>query len=150
MKDKLDWRIYYGDGSTFDNLQGEPKDAPAFDVQVITQKNRPNGRRSISLYDYYYYRDGRWWGGDLGGIIVYLQDLGILSYDKDTFMPVVNGIPMDGFRIITYAIHTGFVKLGKFIEKKDFYKIIAKAEADNDFPIRMGRYRGEITGEGER
>jgi len=32
---KITWRIYYADGSTFDNTQGNPEDAPTTGVIAI-------------------------------------------------------------------------------------------------------------------
>lgn len=37
------WRIYYGDGSTYSDRDGSPFDAPAGNVQVISQE-QDNGR----------------------------------------------------------------------------------------------------------
>jgi hypothetical protein len=58
---ELEWRVFYGDGSTFDNLQGSPFDAPRLDVQVIVQKNDTVGWKILNGHDYFYFdpkRDG--------------------------------------------------------------------------------------------
>ena len=52
--DKITWRIYYSDGSTFDNSQGEPSASPPFGVQAI-----------VCLPDL-------WGCGDFAGLIQYL------------------------------------------------------------------------------
>ena len=55
-----EWRIYYADGSTFDSLQGEPKDAPADGVIVIMQAYWRTGRRIVRKGDWYVFVDGAW------------------------------------------------------------------------------------------
>lgn len=35
MKEGLKWRIYYGDGTTYDNFDGPPEESPAGGVQAI-------------------------------------------------------------------------------------------------------------------
>ena len=32
-----DWRIYYGDGSTFSSADGEPQESPAWGAVLVTQ-----------------------------------------------------------------------------------------------------------------
>lgn len=54
----VQWIIYYGDGSTFSNLDGEPEQAPPFGVQAIACN------------------DGLWLGGDFVGLIDYLCRIG--------------------------------------------------------------------------
>jgi hypothetical protein len=70
------WRIYYGDGTTFDDLDGTPADAPALNVQVIVVRDRdPNsqlGRYPVHRFDYYWWDDPDWYGGDLFGLFDYL------------------------------------------------------------------------------
>lgn len=68
------WRIYYGDGSTFDDTQGSPADAPALNVQAIAQAaDIAIGRRICSRYDFYWFDVGEWHGSDLFGLFDYLQ-----------------------------------------------------------------------------
>lgn len=68
------WRIYYGDGSTFDSSMGEPEDAPGYDTQIIVGYERNAGRIVYYLWDWYYYRVypdgwGEWYGCDLHGLL---------------------------------------------------------------------------------
>lgn len=60
------WRIYYGDGSTYD---GDPYFAPALDVQVIVE-NDP--RILVHGWHHYWYEKDQWYGGDLFGLWDYL------------------------------------------------------------------------------
>jgi hypothetical protein len=55
----LKWRIYYGNGEVFSNLDGEAHDAPRVDVQVIVQKDASMGWELISESDLYYYEEKR-------------------------------------------------------------------------------------------
>jgi len=80
------WRIYYGDGSTFDSEQGAPDKAPGLNVQAIVQRDpSPHGvgrfvihgggqRPNRAPIDYYCYdsEQGIWQGCDLFGLWDYL------------------------------------------------------------------------------
>lgn len=70
----IKWRVYYEDGSTFDNTQGEPEDAPPFKVICIRLRHRdvPGGRGVLKSdplreVDYYWWRKDHqmWYGGDV-------------------------------------------------------------------------------------
>jgi hypothetical protein len=81
------WRIYYGDGSTFDSGQGEPADAPSLNVQAIVQRDpSPHGVGRFVIHgggqrpnrvplDYYCWdaERGIWLGCDLFGLWDYLS-----------------------------------------------------------------------------
>ncbi len=68
----VDWKVFYGDGSTFGSDEGSPADAPATNVQAIAQVSDPAiGRRVCSRFDFYWY-EGEWHGGDLFGLYDYL------------------------------------------------------------------------------
>lgn len=75
-----EWRIYYGDGSTFSSGDGPPQEAPALNVQAIVRVDTdPNGvgRYVLQGFDYYWLTecDG-WYGGDLFGLFDYLAGPG--------------------------------------------------------------------------
>ena len=63
----MNWRIYYADGSTTDNKQALPKDAPGLGVIVIVQQHEDPRVRAYLQHeaDYYIWADGRWWACDL-------------------------------------------------------------------------------------
>ena len=69
----MTWRIYYGDGSTYD---GDPYDAPGLNVQVCMMSNADHGRYSQTRFDYYVWSDGEWIGCDIFGLWDYLQQPG--------------------------------------------------------------------------
>ena len=92
------WCIFYGDGSTFSHEQGEPKDAPAFDVQVIVQDwcQPPQVLHKVDLY-WWRPDDERWAGGELLGFIDQSACFGatwvkqgrtIYSRDRDAFVEI--------------------------------------------------------------
>ena len=55
----MDWKVYYGDGSTFSSDDGEPREAPPHGVQVIVERV---GERTMqhSLGDYYGWDGVQW------------------------------------------------------------------------------------------
>jgi hypothetical protein len=69
----IQWRIYYDDGSTFSNGDGEPEDAPGMGVVFIVCASDAYGRRIMCGWDFYYYRpdapDVKWWGCNTIGLI---------------------------------------------------------------------------------
>ncbi len=64
------YRIYYGDGSTYAGL---PETAPVFGVQAIVQQDKDVGWIISAERDFYVWRDERWWGVDVFGLVQYLH-----------------------------------------------------------------------------
>jgi hypothetical protein len=104
----LKWRIYYDDGSTFDNLQGTADEAPPFGVQSVVQLTKAGSYRTpLTGLDYYVMLEsGEWVGSDLTGIL-----------DK-----LINRIPFSGFLV------------GRWVELTVFHEVTHKAMQDRDFP----------------
>jgi hypothetical protein len=50
---RLIWRIYYADGSTFDNIEGEWEDAPGDGVIAVVVTNPEYGRWVFQGCDFY-------------------------------------------------------------------------------------------------
>ena len=106
-KPQKEWRIYYGDGSTFDNTMGAPEDAPPTDVQVITRLSKDDGILALHNWDWYYYQQGVGWrGADLWGLL-----------DK-----------------LMYVRGVGAVKQARTIEDGEFRIILNRAYTETDFP----------------
>lgn len=110
----LNWRVYYGDGSTFSNEDGPPDQAPGLNVQVIAYRDPEVGNRLQAIHDYYWFESGLWAGGDLFGLWYYLQKPGLKV-----------------------------VKFGATLARDDFMEIYRKAKNDPDLPAKTGRARGE-------
>ncbi len=103
----LQWRIYYDDGSTFDNLQGTEDKAPPFGVQCVVQLDAEGASRDrLQGPDYYIMTEtGRWIGCDLTGIL-----------DR-----LINRIPFSGLLV------------GRWIELTAYHEVTHKAARDRDF-----------------
>lgn len=112
----LRWKIWYGDKSSFSNLDGEPEESPGWDVQVIVQVCESTGRWNESLCDYYVWHVavGQWLGMDIAGLLHYL------------------GQP--GWKV---------VRIGSRIPDDVFQEIMSMAERDESFPPRSAFRPGE-------
>lgn len=73
----MQWKIYYGDGSTFSDRDGSPYDAPIVNVQVIAfaLPTSPTGFGLIHGKDVYVWDDNlaNWQGTDAPGMWDYLM-----------------------------------------------------------------------------
>lgn len=109
----LRFRVYYGDGSTYD---GDPYFAPRPGVQAIVGPDRLTGRYMVSDKDFYWWleEEGRWRGGDLYGKFLYEMKLGP--------------------RVVLF---------GEQIANDAYNACIVAAHADPDFPPKTARGRGE-------
>lgn len=69
------WRIYYGDGSTYDSRDGSVWDAPSANVQVVVNADMDTGWNAERACDYYWYDlDLAYWqAGDIFGLWDYLS-----------------------------------------------------------------------------
>jgi len=114
-----DWRIYYGNNSTFDNFNGKPEDAPATGVIAIAYYDCDNRRRLWSEKDFYWWDVNppvghisvvnagkpQWFGGDQYGWLQYMYRPGIkivkfgATYDDMTWRAlitkVINDLPLE-------------------------------------------------------
>lgn len=111
MKPK--WKIYYDDGSTFDERQGDVTAAPAFGVVCIIFPDDLVGRIILHRHDWYYWvaSEGRWSGGDIHGLL-----------DR-----LLNNLEMTA------------VKQGRNTSNDAFWTIMGLADKDIDFPVRSGK-----------
>ncbi len=99
------WRVYYGDGATFDSNQGTVEQVPAFGVQAIIQDCPVEKKNLVSHYDYYFWDkdESRWMGCDFAGLIDAL------------------------------ARCKGPVKFGRYLPMYKFEAILKLASEDKDF-----------------
>jgi hypothetical protein len=98
----MKWRIYYADGTTFDNTQGEAWEAPALGVQVIWQLVpediliHGSGSAGHSELGWFSYRhDWGWDIHDMIGLINYF-----ITYKRPQAVLMGSTIPTDKFQEI--------------------------------------------------
>lgn len=70
------WKIYYGDRSTYSNLDGDIEQAPRDNVQRVAYYDTDGQRHQCHDKDYYYQDGERWYGVDLIGLMQYLYEPG--------------------------------------------------------------------------
>ena len=58
----LHWTVYLADGSSFSNEDGAPWEVPLTGVVAIAQADKKVNHTVTVGFNYYYYRDGEWWG----------------------------------------------------------------------------------------
>jgi hypothetical protein len=70
---RVEWRIYYADGSTFDSSDGKPWDAPATRVLIINQRHHDPRERPFLVWqrDYYLWRFDRWYAVSYDALLFY-------------------------------------------------------------------------------
>lgn len=104
------WRLYYEDGSTFDNIQGKPHEAPMFPrVQIVGQ---PGVRERIGFPDIV---EGM-------SFFLYRTDLNAwLGYEQESFL-------YDEFERVGHLI--GCFRKGRHIGEGDYRDIWNRVRAD--------------------
>jgi len=104
-----DWKIYYGNNSTFDNFNGPPEAAPSTGVIAIACYDCDSRRRILSQKDFYWWVDGwvpSWVAGDQYGMLQYMMQPGLK-----------------------------IIKFGTSVDDRVWREIIASA---NDLPLELG------------
>lgn len=72
----MEWCIYYDDGDTFSDKDGDAFDAPSTGVIVVVQADQTLGCKFWHRKDYYWFSDGKWFGGESFGLFDYLTQCG--------------------------------------------------------------------------
>lgn len=121
---KTEWKIYYGDKTTFDSTQGSASEAPCTNVICIKYLNKDNGWICSAFKDFYLWHDEEWWGAD---------DVGFWQYMFSTGDKVVKfgaSVPSHLFNeIMATAINDPVFGAKSALTPKDFgYKTIWKRE----------------------
>lgn len=113
----IKWRIYYTDGTTFSNKDGNPYDAPKEGVQVILKTEPDVGRFMIAMKDYYWFDHQRqeWFGGDMAGFYQHLRQPG-----------------------------PSCVTFGTFVTHREYEECVKAALCDPDFPPKSAKHLEEI------
>lgn len=66
------WKIFYGDGSTFTDSEGSAYDAPSRNVQLVVAADLEHGWSILRQFDFYWWDADCWRGGDQFGLWDYL------------------------------------------------------------------------------
>jgi len=103
----IKWKIYYGDGSTYSNEDGEPELAPKRNVLAVAQCNEVTGHSVEHTTAYYCWFDPYWRGCDQFGLWDYLAEPG-----------------------------TKVVMFGRWVSNKDYTELLTRALQDPDVPRR--------------
>lgn len=103
------WRIYYDDGSTFDDLMGGPRDAPPEGFICAIGYDERGQRYIMHGWDFYQWdrESAQWWGMDRIGLHDRLR------------------------RNLVYAY-----KEGRTVTRSRWEDIMRRADSDPDFPQR--------------
>jgi hypothetical protein len=109
----MQWKLFYADGSTYSDADGPPDLAPGRGVQVAIQANIEIGREILHGHDYYYWRDGQWWGND----------------DKSSYA-LWDYLSEPGLKV---------VKFGRIMRREDFFVICKRAMDDPYLPVKTAR-----------
>ena len=109
-----EWKIYYGDGSTYSDEDGDPFDAPALNVQCIVHADKAVGRMIRAKCDFYWLVKEGWHGGDIFGMWDYLASSGRKK-----------------------------VIFGRSIETDQYQTVLKSAINDPDFSPKSARLQGE-------
>lgn len=72
----MNWKIYYDDGSTYSNQNGEIFFAPGQGVEVISYEDTEVGRRILHRADYYWPTEFGFGFGDMFALYEYLLSPG--------------------------------------------------------------------------
>lgn len=119
------WRLYYDDGSTFDNDDGAWNDAPHLGVITLVTEDPDVGREldhgARGEFYAWWPEASKPWGFDRIGILDYLQEIG---FETSTHLA---DLSLDEWR-------DAGVKLGRSVDNKVFRAVIAAATSDPDFP----------------
>lgn len=121
----LDWKIYYGDGSTFSNEDGEPHTIPEgkrHNVMVCAVANKDlTGRDCWNQSDFYIHRIDQGW------------------------------VPVDWTGLLDQMLHCAHlidcVLQGRTCETEAFKEILKRARTEPGLPSKSGEQRNERSGQ---
>lgn len=73
------WKIFYGDGTTYSDLNGDAWDAPPVNVQAVVVSDPQHGWYCCRADDFYWYipEENRWYSGERFGMFDYLTQPGM-------------------------------------------------------------------------
>lgn len=116
------WRLYYADGSTYDDLQGSPYDAPPRGLLVIVMRDDEVGRVVLAGADNYAWKGWGWTR------LVPTDALGLADYLGEA----------------TAACPSKVVR-GATVSNAAFAAAMRRAMTDPDFPLKSATDPSEVT-----
>lgn len=115
---RIDWIIFYGDGSEFTSTDGPPEEAPGLNVQLIAQADEEVGRVLVtSDPGLYWWEDGLWCGCN--------DRMGIGFWDY---------LARPGLKV---------TKFGRVLSNSDFQRVLRLATDHPGLPRKSARRRDE-------
>ena len=106
----MEWTIFYGDGSTFSNIDGDWKDAPGWGVIAIVYRDPEDGWAIAHQGDFYVIAEN--------GTVVPIGSDGLLDY-------AVNVLGMKSGRMVDRIT---FQRI--FQDAKDYRNVLIRSEVD--------------------
>jgi hypothetical protein len=124
------WKIFYGDGATWSDLDGSWESAPHRNVQYVAHRDERDPKDVLHVGSltntgdfYVWWPDQLWpWGCDVMGMLDYLIEVGAASEDTRLSDLSVEDLRAAG------------VKLGRSLGDARFRKIQEQVRADPDLP----------------
>ncbi len=113
----MKWKVFYIDGKTFSNEDGNPEDAPGGGVLAIAQEDSEVGVLIHQSNDFYIFDEqyGGWYG---------LDHIGFTQY-----------VMRPGYKI---------VKVGESMSTSRYKEMIADVRKDPNLPNKSAKYPWEI------
>src|SRR3990167_5592916 len=101
----INWKLYYGDGSTYSNEDGLPEDAPCGRVIAAAFYDEDNRRRICHQADYYIWDGTRWYSASDSGFWQYMgepgakvvkfgREIGDIQY-RSVMSQAMNALPLE-------------------------------------------------------
>ena len=110
---KIMWKIYYDDGFVFEGDENaEIPKSRRTGVIVIAEEDQDHGRNLWQGADWYFCRNGRWYGADLFGVL-------------DQTMHCIEEL--------------NWVLAGRTVEEEKYNLIVKKAMTDEGMPPKTAR-----------
>jgi len=121
------WRVYYADGSTFDDTDGPWEAAPSRGVMCVTAPSTKLGCRTPQGRNFYVMGlDGQPYGMDWPGLWDHL-----IRIDSPEAHRPLRDVDLDALCDV--------VKFGRMVAPEVFAPILVRAQNDPDFPARSAR-----------
>jgi len=128
MNPLLRWRLYYADGSTFDNMQGTWEEAPQMGIIAAVTADETKGRLVYHKMDFYYKVGEHFGCSDLVFDLAQRFGFDLEGWDtKAELLDLMHKHPE--------------VKFGEWVANDEYRAILNKATTDPDFSVLSPKRR---------